>query len=166
MDISTTIKSIVTDLTARLTALFNGPEGALQALAVAGAVVIILLFVLARRQGQATQLAAASEPVVLRERVEDKASTASPALDAPAKKTEVDETSAPAENSKGFVFHHRKPKEKSNGLDSHSDDPEIALSAIEQEMLATRQLFLDGVISKDVYLVETRSLYGKAQQHM
>ena len=45
-------------------------------------------------------------------------------------------------------------------------DPEVALAAIEQEMLATRQLYLDGVISKDVYVAETRNLYGKAQQKL
>ena len=32
-------------------------------------------------------------------------------------------------------------------------------------MLATRQLYLDGVISKDVYVAETRNLYSKAQQN-
>jgi hypothetical protein len=37
------------------------------------------------------------------------------------------------------------------------------LAAIEQEMLAVRQLYADGHILKDVYVAETRRLYGKAK---
>ena len=40
------------------------------------------------------------------------------------------------------------------------------LAGLEQEMLATRQLYLDGVISKEVYVSETRALYPKAQSRM
>ena len=40
------------------------------------------------------------------------------------------------------------------------------LAGLEQEMLATRQLYLDGVISKEVYVSETRALYSKAQSRM
>ena len=40
------------------------------------------------------------------------------------------------------------------------------LAVLEQEMLATRQLYLDGVISKEVYVSETRALYSKAQSRM
>ncbi len=38
-----------------------------------------------------------------------------------------------------------------------------ALAAIEQEMLAVRQLFCDGHIVKEVYVSETRRLYNKAK---
>ena len=38
------------------------------------------------------------------------------------------------------------------------------LSQVEQEMLATRQLYLNGHISKDVYIAETRTLYERAQR--
>jgi hypothetical protein len=38
-----------------------------------------------------------------------------------------------------------------------------ALAAIEQEMLAIKQLFADGHILKDVYVTETRRLYVKAK---
>ena len=37
------------------------------------------------------------------------------------------------------------------------------LAVIEQEMLAVRQLYADGHILKDVYVAETRRLYGKAK---
>ena len=40
------------------------------------------------------------------------------------------------------------------------------LASLEQEMLATRQLYLDGTISKEVYVSETRVLYHKAKSHM
>ena len=42
-------------------------------------------------------------------------------------------------------------------------DNDLALVAIEQEMLAIKQLFSDGHILKDVSVAETRRLYGKAK---
>jgi len=42
-------------------------------------------------------------------------------------------------------------------------DDNADLAAIEQEMLAVRQLYADGHILKDVYVAETRRLYGKAK---
>ena len=42
-------------------------------------------------------------------------------------------------------------------------DNDLALAAIEQEMLAVKQLFSDGHILKDIYVAETRRLYGKAK---
>lgn len=45
-------------------------------------------------------------------------------------------------------------------------DDDIYLLGLEQEMLATRQLYLDGLISKEVYVTETRALYDKAQSRM
>jgi len=45
-------------------------------------------------------------------------------------------------------------------------DDDIYLLGLEQEMLATRQLYLDGVITKEVYVTETRALYDKAQSRM
>ena len=40
------------------------------------------------------------------------------------------------------------------------------LAGLEQEMLATRQFYLDGTISKEVYVSETRALYQKAKMRM
>ena len=51
-----------------------------------------------------------------------------------------------------------------NALTSLGDD--AVLAGLEQEMLATRQLFLDGTISKEVYVSETRALYQKAKSRM
>ena len=45
-------------------------------------------------------------------------------------------------------------------------DDDAVLAGLEQEMLATRQLYLDGTISKEVYVSETRVLYHKAKSHM
>jgi len=47
-------------------------------------------------------------------------------------------------------------------FEAKADDSEF-LAAIEQEMLSIRQLYVDGHIKKDVYVSETRRLYGKAK---
>ena len=47
-------------------------------------------------------------------------------------------------------------------FEAKADDGEF-LAAIEQEMLSIRQLYVDGHIKKDVYVSETRRLYGKAK---
>jgi hypothetical protein len=52
---------------------------------------------------------------------------------------------------------------KRNGAEKTQSDDDAALAAIEQEMLAIHQLFADGHILKDVYVAETRRLYGKAK---
>jgi hypothetical protein len=57
----------------------------------------------------------------------------------------------------GFQFFRRTGEEKVQG------DDDLALAAIEQEMLAIKQLFVDGHILKDVYVAETRRLYSKAK---
>ena len=62
-----------------------------------------------------------------------------------------------ARTEDGFQFFKRNGGEKTQG------DDDAALAAIEQEMLAIRQLFADGHILKDVYVAETRRLYGKAK---
>ena len=74
-----------------------------------------------------------------------------------------EQASQPAD---GFKF-FKKPN-KANAGDGGATDPEddIFLLGLEQEMLATRQLYLDGLISKEVYVTETRALYDKAQTRM
>ena len=64
---------------------------------------------------------------------------------------------AGAKTEDGFQFFKR------NGAEKTQNDDDAALAAIEQEMLAIRQLFADGHILKDVYVAETRRLYGKAK---
>lgn len=92
----------------------------------------------------------------------------------------------PAENTEaqptGFTFFKRKsaatePRsapahDMSSGGDANGADAadaagdDAVLAGLEQEMLATRQLYLDGMISKEVYVSETRALYQKAQTRM
>ena len=62
-----------------------------------------------------------------------------------------------AKTEDGFQFFKR------NGAEKTQRDDDAALAAIEQEMLAIRQLFADGHILKDVYVAETRRLYGRAK---
>ena len=69
---------------------------------------------------------------------------------------QIDYESSPDEDSGRFHF-FRKPNQL-----PVSDDT-AALVAIEQEMLAVRQLFADGHILQEVYVAETRRLYGKAK---
>ena len=57
----------------------------------------------------------------------------------------------------------RPPSAAPDGVDPEDD---VFLLGLEQEMLATRQLYLDGLISKEVYVTETRALYDKAQSRM
>ena len=67
---------------------------------------------------------------------------------------------------KGFRFY--KKTKRGSGLPAERstvEDDEFLLG-IEQEMLATRQLYLDGFISKDVYISETKNLFEKAQNRM
>ena len=77
-----------------------------------------------------------------------------------------------------FTFFRRKKKSQSTKTPPNSDaaengagkpetssyDEELkVLHDVEQEMLATRQLYINGHISKDVYVAETRALYERVQ---
>jgi len=66
----------------------------------------------------------------------------------------------------GFRFFKRKAKGASGAPDASLADDDVFLLGLEQEMLATRQLYLDGLITKEVYVTETRALYDKAQSRM
>ena len=66
----------------------------------------------------------------------------------------------------GFRFFKRKPKTDVDGEATASPEDDVFLLGLEQEMLATRQLYLDGLITKEVYVTETRALYDKAQSRM
>ena len=63
------------------------------------------------------------------------------------------------ENAAGFSFF----KKSDDTETSENTAEEADLIAIEQEMLAVRQLYTDGQLIKDVYVSETRRLYNKAQ---
>jgi len=182
MKIVTSVETILTDLTARLTANFDSQEQALQGLAGLGVVIILLLFLVAQSQSKRNQkrnAAKLAEPMVLSEkvRVTDSEPSVAPTKDADEQDLATNDAAAagnaadfknavPVATLDGFVFHHRKSKKSVAEANLHHEDPERVLVAIEQEMLATRQLYLDGVISKEVYVSETRALYGKAQQNM
>lgn len=66
----------------------------------------------------------------------------------------------------GFRFFKRKSKAAGDDATSQSAEDDVFLLGLEQEMLATRQLYLDGLITKEVYVTETRALYDKAQSRM
>jgi hypothetical protein len=79
------------------------------------------------------------------------------------------EGSAPAEVAQpaaGFKFFKKQGKAGAADAGPSDKDDDVFLLGLEQEMLATRQLYLDGMISKEVYVMETRALYDKAQTRM
>ena len=75
-------------------------------------------------------------------------------------------TTQTAQKKSGFTFFRKSKKDPTTGFIEKDLEDDQFLLGIEQEMLATRQLYLDGVISKQVYVAETRSLYEKAQSRM
>ena len=66
----------------------------------------------------------------------------------------------------GFQFFKKTNRDRSRSKPNGNIEDDVYLLGIEQEMLATRQLYLDGSISKEVYIAETRSLFQKAQTRM
>ena len=63
-----------------------------------------------------------------------------------------------AETAEGFSFF-----KKAQDAETGETGEDLALVAIEQEMLAVRRLYTGGHVIKDVYVSETRRLYAKAQ---
>lgn len=79
------------------------------------------------------------------------------------------ETPAPSENEEpasGFTFFKKRSRDDTAQSEMANPEDDVFLLGLEQEMLATRQLYLDGLISKEVYVTETRALYDKAQTRM
>ena len=66
----------------------------------------------------------------------------------------------------GFHFFKKTNRDGFRSKANENIEDDVYLLGIEQEMLATRQLYLDGLISKEVYIAETRSLFQKAQTRM
>ena len=82
---------------------------------------------------------------------------------------EMSERSVPSEALKpadGFKFFKKRIKHDPGSVKQRDPEDDVFLLGLEQEMLATRQLYLDGLISKEVYVMETQMLYSKAQTRM
>ena len=77
------------------------------------------------------------------------------------KRTHVEST-----QKEGFHFFKKTNRDGLRSKVNGDIEDDVYLLGIEQEMLATRQLYLDGLISKEVYIAETRSLFQKAQTRM
>ena len=77
------------------------------------------------------------------------------------KHTQVEST-----QKQGFHFFKKTNRDRLRSNSNGNIEDDVFLLGIEQEMLATRQLYLDGLISKEVYIAETRSLFQKAQTRM
>ena len=139
---------------------------------------MVWLLVRLRRARLARQADAAFAPEVTFDDISAEAAADGPSSMAQDLPTEDDGAVAAATGSEsepvsGFRFFKKKAKktdtQMSNGAAPKSAediDDDIYLLGLEQEMLATRQLYLDGVITKEVYVTETRALYDKAQSRM
>ena len=73
-------------------------------------------------------------------------------------KTIAAEAADETNSGQGFSFFKKEP-----GSGSEAAGEDAALKAIEQEMLAVRQLYSNGHLIKEVYVSETRRLYEKAR---
>lgn len=158
----------------------------LGALLVLLGLLMVWLLVRLRRARVARHVDAVFAPEVTFDDISAQAAADSPAMaaqevsaDAPltASAETLATTSATASGSEsepvaGFRFFKKKAKTAdaqtamptTRSADDIDDD--IYLLGLEQEMLATRQLYLDGLITKEVYVTETRALYDKAQNRM
>ena len=80
--------------------------------------------------------------------------------------TDEKSTHGESTQNQGFQFFKKTNRDGSRSKANGNIEDDVFLLGIEQEMLATRQLYLDGLISKEVYISETRSLFQKAQTRM
>lgn len=80
--------------------------------------------------------------------------------------TDEKSTHGESTQNQGFQFFKKTNRDRSRSKANGNIEDDVYLLGIEQEMLATRQLYLDGLISKEVYIAETRSLFQKAQTRM
>ena len=80
--------------------------------------------------------------------------------------TDEKSTYGESTQNQGFQFFKKTNRDQSTSKINGSIEDDVYLLGIEQEMLATRQLYLDGLISKEVYISETRSLFQKAKTRM
>ena len=80
--------------------------------------------------------------------------------------TDEKSTHGESTQNQGFQFFKKTNRDESRSKASGNIEDDVYLLGIEQEMLATRQLYLDGLISKEVYISESRSLFQKAQTRM
>jgi len=143
-------------------------------LALLGLLMVWLLMRL-RRARLARQADTVFAPEVTFDDISAEAAADSPATvpQEPSPETEIPAptTGSESEPVDGFRFFKKK-----RGADASSPaatprsaediDDDIYLLGLEQEMLATRQLYLDGLITKEVYVTEARARYDKAQSRM
>ena len=77
---------------------------------------------------------------------------------------------APKESNGGFTFFKKKKSKtpKKAPISEKQTEPDAEtlarLEDLEQQMLALRELFRDGDITRSVYIAETKALYNIAQE--
>ena len=127
-------------------------------------VVLLLVFLVLRRRAmkkKGLRPAAAAAAMEMADEVPMLDETPEPQL---AEKNE------PAKSDGGFtLFKRKKPKASKKAVSSEKqaelDAQRLAkLEDLEQQMLAIRELFRDGEITRSVYIAETKALYDIAQE--
>lgn len=115
---------------------------------------LMLLFLLMRRNAQKKR---GLRPAALAIAEADEPALVPPQTEHPADPPREDEA---IKEAGGFQFFKRKKAEKT---EIPSSEATMRLVDIEQEMLAIRELFRSGQISRSVYVAETKALYETAR---
>ena len=122
-------------------------------------VVFLLLFLILRRRAVKSKSLRPTAQNILDEMAQkDSENDGMPALDS----LEPEFTTQTADDADGFQLFKRKSKSTNASSAVLSADMK-RLADIEQEMLAIRELFRQGEISRSVYVAETKALYETAR---
>ena len=122
-------------------------------------VVFLLLFLILRRRAAKSKSLRPTAQNILDEMAQkDSENDGMPTLDS----LQPEITAQQADNAEGFQLFKRKTKATNANPEQASEDMK-RLVDIEQEMLAIRELFRQGEISRSVYVAETKALYETAR---
>ena len=120
---------------------------------------LLILFLLLRRNAQKQRgLRPAAAAIAIENELP------SPHQEMPVASPDADDTGAlPADDAGGFKLFKRKKSAGKSQKSKNNTENVTRLVDIEQEMLAIRELFRTGQISRSVYVAETKALYETAR---
>ena len=122
-------------------------------------VVFLLLFlILRRRAAKSKSLRPTAQNIFDEMAQKDSENDGMPTLDS----LQPEITTKQPDDADGFQLFKRKSK-STNANPAQASDDMKRLVDIEQEMLAIRELFRQGEISRSVYVAETKALYETAR---
>ena len=127
---------------------------------------LLILFLLVRRNAAKSRGLRPAALAHNQEAAGDAAPSFAPRLDDAASDTAAEEVGADAGGFKLFKRNAKSSAKAASPEQANADDGANAshrLAEIEQEMLAIRELFRAGEISRSVYVAETKALYETAR---